>query len=910
MKKSKIIFFVTTFLIFFMININTVELADYEEQQEIQEEKQEAIQDNPKEIEEEKQQEIREENPQEIKEQEQQEVNQENQQEIKKTEQKEIIQDNSKEIIEEDKKEIKEEKETIKGTKTIENGTYIISSAMNSDLVLDISGASMNNGANVTVWKKNGQNNQKFNITYLENGYYKMEVVCSGKYLSGTNFNAKNEDNVIQKTYEDLDIQKWVIKEAGNGYYYIISKESSLYLDIHGAKTELGTNVELYEGKSGTNQKFKFNKVEVIKGEKTIAENTYNISSGISFNRVLDIPWASKENGANAEIYTRNNASNQKFKLKYDGQGYYKIVATHSDKVLTVKNSSVAAGANVEQDQDFDLDSQKWAIKSAGNGYYYIISKCNGLYLDIQGGEFGTNLEVYTKNDQPWQKFKFYEAEIEAKKTIESGSYFITSSLNSNQVVDIEGNVISNGANVEIWENKNANNQKFVITYLNDGYYTIKAFNSNKLLTVQNNSKLNGSNVVQQFDKGTDEQKWAIVSSGNGYYTILSKSSGLALDICGGSANNGSNIEVYEKHGGQNQKFKLVKTEFSSTISNGKYAILASSNVKKAVDIEGGFIGNGVNVSLWDSNGGMNQSFHIKYQGNGYYTIEAGCSKKLLTVVKGNNVVQQEDNDLEEQKWAIQKADNNGNYSFRNKANGYYLDIYYNNMNNGTNIQVYPGNDNDSQKFKLEELEYKGIDVSKYQKEIEWNKVKTQIDFAMIRIGLRGYSTGKIVEDNYYRKNIEGALANGINCGIYFFSQAINEQEGIEEAKWVLEKIKGYDIKYPIAIDTEWSSEDKDGRADWISKEDRTSAMRGFCKTIKEAGYTPIIYTNKDWTQNQLNMASLAEYDVWLAHYVKGAPEKKSDYQGKYSIWQYTSSGNIDGISTLVDMNICYKKYI
>ena len=332
----------------------------------------------------------------------------------------------------------------------IENGTYTISSAMNSNLVLDISGNSMDSGANVLIWNKSNQNNQKFNITYLENGYYKMEVVTSGKYLSGTSLNAKNEDNVIQSTYKDLDTQKWFIKDAGNGYYYIISKSSSLYLDIYGGKSELGSNVQLYEGKNGINQKFRFNKIDVVKGNKVISEGTYNISSALDFNQVLDVSWASQNNNANIEIYTRNMASNQKFKFQYTDDGYYKIVAIHSGKVLTVKSSSITPGANVEQYEDLGLDAQKWVIKSAGDGYYYIISKCNGLYLDLQGGisNSGTNIEVYTPNNKAWQRFKFYSTEINAKKTIDSGNYIITSALNSNKVIDIENDVISNNVNV------------------------------------------------------------------------------------------------------------------------------------------------------------------------------------------------------------------------------------------------------------------------------------------------------------------------------------------------------------------------------------------------------------------------------------------------------------------------------
>lgn len=800
--------------------------------------------------------------------------------------------------------------EVIKPTQTIKDGTYTISSAMNQNLVLDVENNSRSQGANVLIWQKNNQNNQKFNVTYLSDGYYKMEVVTSGKYLSGTSTNAKNEDNVIQSTYEEKDIQRWIIKDAGNGYYYIISKASSLYLDVYGANATNGANVQLYEGNAGLNQKFKFNKVNVVSGTQTVTDGTYTINTALDFNQVIDVHGASTANHANVEIYTRNNGQNQRYKVEHVGNGYYKIVAIHSGKALTVKDSSITRGTNVEQETYVGIDAQKWVIKDAGNGYYYIISKCNGLYLDLQGGvsNSGTNIEVYDANYQNWQKFKFYSVDVPAEKTIETGNYVITSAMNSNKVIDVEGDIIADNTNIDLWPNNGGNNQKFIITYLNDGYYTIKAFNSNKVLTVQGSSALNGGNVVQNYYSGMDSQKWAIQATSNGYYYIISKLNGFVLDIEGATSKNGANVEVYEKNGGNNQKFKFVKTEFSATIPNGKYAILASSNTNKAIDIEWGSTEDGAKVEIWDSNGGSNQSFHIEYVGDGCYTIQAANSQKLLTV-KNGKVVQQQDNKSDAQKWIIQKANSEGFYAIRSKVDDRYLDIYYNSMQNGTMIQVYPGNEGNSQRFELEELNYKGIDVSKYQGNIDWSKAKTEIDFAMIRVGYRGYGSGSIVMDSYYSQNIKNALANQIKCGVYFFTQAINEAEAIEEANWVLDKIKGYPITYPIAIDTEWSSSSKTGRADGLSKEERTKTIKAFCQTIKKAGYTPIIYAGKDWLNNQLNMEELKEYDVWLAHYVTGAPDKISDYTGKYTMWQYTSSGTVQGINGPVDIDICYKKY-
>lgn len=801
-----------------------------------------------------------------------------------------------------------------KVTQTIQNGTYIISSAMNSKLVLDVTENSTKAGANIELWEKNNQNNQKFNLTYLGEGYYKIEVVSSGKYLSATGDKPKNEDNVIQSIYQNKDNQKWMIKDAGNGYYYIISKAESLYLDIYGAQSKAGTNVELYGLTHGLNQKFKFNKVNVVTGTKSIQNGTYTINSAVGFNQVIDIFATSKNNYANALVYTRNGGSNQKFKIDYLEDGYYKIIASHSGKALTVKDSSINACANVDQEDYIGIDSQKWVIKSAGGEYYYIISKCNGLYLDLEGGtdKSGTNVEVYYSNNQNWQKFKFTSTDVETKKTIEPGNYIISSKMDINKVIDVEGNIATNNANIEIWQKNNGNNQRFVVSYLQDGYYSIKAFNSNKVLTVQNSSYVSGANVVQAFYKNYDSQKWSIQEASNGHYYVISKLNGLALDIQGAISKDGTNVEVYEKNGGNNQMFKFAKTDFMQTINNGKYTILTSSNKDKAVYIKGKSKDDGANVELCEL-GKEDLSFNIEYTGSGYYTIEALCSKKLLTA-KNGNVIQQEANGTDAQRWTIQKADGSGNYFIRSKANDVYMDILGNNMSNGTNIRVTAGNDQNSQKFKIESLVYKGIDVSKYNGNIDWKQVSNSgIDFSIIRIGLRGYETGKIVFDDKFKENAEKAIANKIKIGAYFVTQAKNYNEGKEEAEQVIKKISEYKItlSYPVVLDIEWAGGGKgnNGRADYITVNERTEATKGFCETIKKAGYTPMIYANKDWLMNYLDMSKLTYYDVWIAHYVRGAPDKKTDYKGNYTMWQYTSSGKVNGISGDVDLDICYKKY-
>lgn len=197
-----------------------------------------------------------------------------------------------------------------------------------------------------------------------------------------------------------------------------------------------------------------------------------------------------------------------------------------------------------------------------------------------------------------------------------------------------------------------------------------------------------------------------------------------------------------------------------------------------------------------------------------------------------------------------------------------------------------------------------GIDLSYYQGDVYWENVAASgVDFAMIRAGYRGYATGELMQDTRFLEYIQGASNAGLDIGIYFFSQAINEQEAIEEANYVLSMISEYDITYPIAFDWEYITTDE-ARTDDLPREDLTNAAIAFCDTIKNAGYTPIIYGNAATLIFRFDLSHLGEYDFWLAQYYD-APQFYYDFK----MWQYTSSGIVDGISNYVDMNVCMKKY-
>lgn len=197
-----------------------------------------------------------------------------------------------------------------------------------------------------------------------------------------------------------------------------------------------------------------------------------------------------------------------------------------------------------------------------------------------------------------------------------------------------------------------------------------------------------------------------------------------------------------------------------------------------------------------------------------------------------------------------------------------------------------------------------GIDVSSHQKEIDWKKVKAAgVEFAIIRVGLRGYGTGALVVDEYFHTNIKAALNAGIKVGVYIFSQAITPEEAIEEAELVLKEIKGYKITFPVVYDPEDISGDT-ARTDDLNGEQLTEHCIAFCETVKEAGYTPMIYVNKRWALTRLDMTRLTDYDIWLATYVE-----EPNYPYQFTMWQYSSSGKVNGISGNVDLNISFVDY-
>ena len=222
---------------------------------------------------------------------------------------------------------------------------------------------------------------------------------------------------------------------------------------------------------------------------------------------------------------------------------------------------------------------------------------------------------------------------------------------------------------------------------------------------------------------------------------------------------------------------------------------------------------------------------------------------------------------------------------------------------------IYPVKNEETGKYEGEALYDDGnvkakkvIDVSKFQGDIDWQRVKDDgVEAAYIRLGYRGYSSGEIVVDEKYEDNISACNELGIDCGVYFFTEAVNEEEAREEADFCIENLGEYSTALPIAIDVEESANLSKSRTKDLSMEQRTLNVIAFCERIREKGYEPIIYGNLKSLMIMMDISSLEDYDKWFAYY-----HYPLRFPYKIKMWQYSATRKVDGIEGDVDLNLMF----
>ena len=524
-------------------------------------------------------------------------------------------------------------------------GTYAIRPAMSETRYLGVAGGSLNDGANIQIFRFVLPEAQSFAISYDANGFASIRGVRSGGFLGIAQSEAKPEANVQQGfTAANAEGQKWEIREAGNGTYVIASAmNSGLVLDISGAWDGDDANVQTYFATGGANQRFVFESIpaSVEPSGRTVADGVYSIRSSQNPLLSFDIGGCSKGQGVALSLYPWHDGLNQRFAVKLEEDGFYTVNPVHSGLALDVEGASIVPRAGVVQWAAREgAANQRWAIVDEGDGSYTLVSKLSGRVLDVEYADArsGARIQTYFATGGANQRFVFESipASVEPSgRTVADGVYSIRSSQNPLLSFDIGGCSKGQGVALSLYPWHDGLNQRFAVKLEEDGFYTVNPVHSGLALDVEGASIVPRAGVVQWAAReGAANQRWAIVDEGDGSYTLVSKLSGRVLDVEYADARSGARIQTYFATGGANQRFVFVEAS-SSPLSEGVFNIEPSELPGKRLDVDGCSDADGARVLLWDATTGFNQKFEVEDVGESVYAFRSLCSGKYISVSNG-----------------------------------------------------------------------------------------------------------------------------------------------------------------------------------------------------------------------------------------------------------------------------------
>lgn len=579
--------------------------------------------------------------------------------------------------------------------KTLEEGTYIFLSVIHKNIAWDITDGSDQNSAQIQLWENLYANQQKFNIIYASDGYYKIQSVKTKKYLTvdGSAWGAK----IVQEDEKNDDTQLWCFPKQENGSYNIQSK-CGMNVDVPDWNCQNGIKLQAWDCHGDrTAQQFIFQKEGPAKGEKVLESGDYRILLKMNVLQSFDIDCGLQTNGAKAQLWQDMSKLQQKFILQYEKNGYYKIISKNSGKALTITSTDTRLGTTIVQQEDQNLDTQLWTMQEVNPSCYQFRSKVGNMSLSVENGNNGTPLVLGDREVSKHNTFILVDENIgeKADTSLPDGYYNIT--LPNAKVVDVNGAGYANGVNIQIWDRGDVQQQKFHITRVpNENYYKMTAMHSAKCMQVQYGVPFIGANVEQGDNAEQDGQYWYLINCGDGYFQIVSKLNQLYLQTQNASQN-GANIELgYAKQVTQ-QKFSF---QLVNAVEYGPFEIETKLSQDRVLDVDCGSYADGANVQIWDPQNKNQERFVVEPYSNQYYVIRNLNSKKVLTVEESGNVAQYSYDGGDHQLWMILERGEHY-YSFVSKKNGYCLDVNDASTANGTNVKTWWDNGNNAQRFRL-----------------------------------------------------------------------------------------------------------------------------------------------------------------------------------------------------------------
>lgn len=588
------------------------------------------------------------------------------------------------------------------------DGLYTFGSSVNSNYVLDIPGGAASAGKKLQLYSGNKTNAQVWRVSHDQNGFVVIASV-KGCTLDVSGGNASNRNPVQLWSDNGTLAQRWIaIKETDGSYTLISALNQSFAIDVSGGVAANGSAVQLYETNGTAAQRWVLTpaKTEQQQLDDRAAAHLADLPDGTYAMLAWSDSFALIAGGGSLSFDRFGYSGVQTFDVSTTENGYRTIAIHGAGAVLDAAGGNDANGTKLQTYAANGTKAQKWIIEKDGERFR-IVSALNGQKVaDVPGGSIasGAGLQLYSANGTAAQSFYFVDpttvrSELDKlasdnREVVKDGDYAIAAGPDlSRMVLDVTGGSASNGANVQIYQSNTTAAQRWRVSHDDDGYLTITNVKSGKVLDVSAGSTCLGTNVQQYTACGDANyaQKWIAVPNGDGSVRLLSAVwQQRTLDVAGGSLNSQTNVQLYTSNGTAAQRFSFIATNPASVDpcddilkDKGWCVISPSANGAVALDVAGGSLKNGGNVQTYSCNGTLSQLFKAEYR-DGYYVLRNAGSGKVLDVaagdvVPGTNVQQWDESPNDNQLFSV-VVNEDGNYSFINKATGLMLAVSGSNL--------------------------------------------------------------------------------------------------------------------------------------------------------------------------------------------------------------------------------------
>ncbi|OZG61789.1 1,4-beta-N-acetylmuramidase [Bifidobacterium lemurum] len=456
-----------------------------------------------------------------------------------------------------------------------------VTSMAKSNMVMDISGGSVANGAKVQLYAWNETDAQRYTFTEVGNNVYRIVNVKSGKVLDAASGATGNGTAVQQYESNGTTAQHWHLMKVGSGYAFLNSK-SGKAIDIPSGNASSGAKLQLYTSNMTKAQLWTVSEVTTMRErldslaashKSDLPDGTYAIASMLKTSTRVEVAGASTANGGNVQLYAGNGTDAQVWKVTHDAKGYVTFTNAVSGKVMDIYNAGTSSGTNVHQYASNGSWAQKWIVVKNSNGSYTIrAATSESQVLDVSAGSTanGANIQIYADNGSNAQRWKITTTKTvrerlnsmaqSHKNDLPDGIYEFSSSVGKTMRLDVSGGSKNNGGNVQIYAANGTSAQRWRISHDAQGYVTLASVNSGKVLDVENGTSSSGTNVQQYAANGTWAQKWIAVKGATGDYVFYSAlAENMVLDVSGGYARNGTNVQLYVSNGTAAQRWSLKK---------------------------------------------------------------------------------------------------------------------------------------------------------------------------------------------------------------------------------------------------------------------------------------------------------------------------------------------------------------